>query len=149
MRLFVLHFLTNHGRLFWFWHLIDILANRLAYFIEFTSKFSEILEWNCPYKLFKDWMNLAVEKLSEPNAMTLATASKSGIPSARMVLLKDFSKGTTKDRLKNILNVKSERLFLRIRVYVLHKLRRSESSRIGRKSSSGTCFILGWTSSIC
>jgi len=52
----------------------------------------EILEWNCPYKLFKDWMNLAVEKLSEPNAMTLATASKSGIPSARMVLLKDFSK---------------------------------------------------------
>ena len=64
------------------------------------------MEWNCPYKLFKDWMNLAVEKLSEPNAMTLATASKSGIPSARMVLLKDFSKGITKDRLKNFsLNV--------------------------------------------
>ena len=50
-------------------------------------------------------MNLAVEKLSEPNAMTLATASKSGIPSARMVLLKDFSKGIKKERLKKILQV--------------------------------------------
>lgn len=85
------------------------------------------MEWNCPYTLFKDWMNLAVEKLSEPNAMTLATASKSGIPSARMVLLKDFSKGITKDCLKNILNVYSKSLILRIRVYVLHKLRWPES----------------------
>ena len=149
MRLFVLNFLTNLCRLFWFWHLTNIWAIRLAYFIELTTKFLEILEWNCPYKLFKDWMNLAVEKLSEPNAMTLATASKSGIPSARMVLLKDFSKGITKDRLKNILNVYSERLILRIRVYVLHKLRRPESSRTSRKSSGGTCFILGWTSSLC
>ena len=36
---------------------------------------------------------IATEELEEPNAMTIATATKTGIPSARMVLLKDYSKG--------------------------------------------------------
>ena len=43
-----------------------------------------------PIQLFNDWLNLAEER--EPdlaNAMTLATADGSGLPSARMVLLKD------------------------------------------------------------
>jgi pyridoxamine 5'-phosphate oxidase len=43
-----------------------------------------------PLQLFNDWLNLAEER--EPDlatAMTLATADGAGLPSARMVLLKD------------------------------------------------------------
>src|SRR4030065_2440114 len=44
-----------------------------------------------PIEQFTIWMNEAIElKLLDPNAMTLATASKEGIPSARTVLLKGF-----------------------------------------------------------
>lgn len=46
-----------------------------------------------PIKQFKKWWDEAVEsKIEEVNAMTLATASLSGLPSARIVLLKGFSK---------------------------------------------------------
>jgi pyridoxamine 5'-phosphate oxidase len=42
-----------------------------------------------PYSLFQDWMSQAEEnELNDPNAMSLATATKEGIPSVRMVLLK-------------------------------------------------------------
>ena len=44
-----------------------------------------------PLEQFKKWFEQALEaKLYEPNVMTLATASKNGIPSARIVLLKGF-----------------------------------------------------------
>jgi pyridoxamine 5'-phosphate oxidase len=44
-----------------------------------------------PIKLFKKWFQAAEHAgLAEPNAMTLATATKAGKPSARMVLLKGF-----------------------------------------------------------
>lgn len=44
-----------------------------------------------PFEQFRIWFHQAMEaKLPEPNAMTLATANKKGIPSARMVLLKGF-----------------------------------------------------------
>jgi len=44
-----------------------------------------------PFVQFKNWFGLVLEKkILEPNAMTLATATKSGIPSARVVLLKGF-----------------------------------------------------------
>jgi pyridoxamine 5'-phosphate oxidase len=50
-----------------------------------------IIEKN-PLKLFEIWFNYAIEKkVLEPNAMTLATADKEGKPSARIVLLKDYS----------------------------------------------------------
>ncbi len=43
-----------------------------------------------PYPLFEQWLELAIGAgLKLPNAMTLATASKSGAPAARIVLLKD------------------------------------------------------------
>ena len=43
-----------------------------------------------PYPLFEQWFELAVRSgLKLPNAMTLATASKTGKPAARIVLLKD------------------------------------------------------------
>ncbi len=45
-----------------------------------------------PFKQFKKWFDQALAaQLPEPNAMTLATATLEGKPSARMVLLKDFS----------------------------------------------------------
>ena len=43
-----------------------------------------------PISLFKDWMAEAEKsEPNDPNAMTLATVNSEGIPSARMVLLKD------------------------------------------------------------
>jgi len=43
-----------------------------------------------PIEQFRDWFAQAIEaEVPEPNAMTLATATANGIPSARMVLLKD------------------------------------------------------------
>ncbi|PPS45736.1 pyridoxamine 5'-phosphate oxidase [Chroococcidiopsis sp. TS-821] len=44
-----------------------------------------------PFKQFQTWFDQALAaELPEPNAMTLATATPDGCPSARMVLLKDF-----------------------------------------------------------
>jgi pyridoxamine 5'-phosphate oxidase len=44
-----------------------------------------------PFIQFKFWFDLVLTaNISEPNAMTIATATKNGIPSARMVLLKGF-----------------------------------------------------------
>lgn len=50
-----------------------------------------------PFDLFKKWYEQALEvKIFEPNALTLATADKHGVPSARMLLLKAFgSEGFT------------------------------------------------------
>jgi pyridoxamine 5'-phosphate oxidase len=46
----------------------------------------------CPLPLFAMWLDAAVDALlPEPNAMTLATASAEGAPSARIVLLRGFS----------------------------------------------------------
>lgn len=45
-----------------------------------------------PINQFEQWFNEALAaKLHEPNAMTLATATTSGKPSARIVLLKGFN----------------------------------------------------------
>jgi pyridoxamine 5'-phosphate oxidase len=44
-----------------------------------------------PFIQFKRWFDQALlSQLAEPNAMTLATATTEGKPSARIVLLKDF-----------------------------------------------------------
>ncbi|MFP5260728.1 MAG: pyridoxamine 5'-phosphate oxidase [Blastocatellia bacterium] len=44
-----------------------------------------------PFKQFADWFKQAEEAGSKmPNAMTLATATRDGVPSARVVLLKGF-----------------------------------------------------------
>jgi len=44
-----------------------------------------------PFEIFKIWMDEAIEGgLIEPNAMSLATVSKTGKPSLRYVLLKGF-----------------------------------------------------------
>ncbi len=55
---------------------------------------AELLEQDIdqnPFKQFKKWFQQALDaQLHEPNVMTLATASRSGVPSARIVLLKGF-----------------------------------------------------------
>lgn len=44
-----------------------------------------------PFKQFENWFNQAETAVPIlPNAMTLATATKDGVPSSRVVLLKDF-----------------------------------------------------------
>ncbi len=46
-----------------------------------------------PIDLFKEWFNEAKKtEINDPNALALATVGKNGIPSVRMVLLKDFNK---------------------------------------------------------
>ena len=45
-----------------------------------------------PMQQFKKWFDEAIaDNVAEPNAMTLATATKEGIPSARILLLKDIA----------------------------------------------------------
>jgi pyridoxamine 5'-phosphate oxidase len=45
-----------------------------------------------PMRQFDKWFNEAINyKIHEPNAMTLATSTTDGRPSARIVLLKGFS----------------------------------------------------------
>ena len=45
-----------------------------------------------PIDLFGDWFNEAKKtEINDPNVLALATADKNGIPSVRMVLLKDYN----------------------------------------------------------
>ena len=47
---------------------------------------------NNPIDLFADWFNEAKKtEINDPNALALATTGKNGIPSVRIVLLKDFN----------------------------------------------------------
>ena len=51
------------------------------------------LDLDDPFKLFEKWFDEAKKKeINDPNALALGTATKTGIPSVRMVLLKGFDK---------------------------------------------------------
>ena len=51
------------------------------------------LDLDDPFELFKEWFEVAKNKeINDPNALALGTASKDGVPSVRMVLLKGFDK---------------------------------------------------------
>ena len=51
------------------------------------------LDLEDPFELFEKWFDEAKKKeINDPNALSLGTASKEGIPSVRMVLLKGFDK---------------------------------------------------------
>jgi pyridoxamine 5'-phosphate oxidase len=72
-----------------------VLFRRELFFPLFVSLHAFSLHWKLaesdPIRLFKKWFDAAVRaELKEPNAMTLATATREGKPSARMVLLKGF-----------------------------------------------------------
>ena len=50
------------------------------------------LDLNNPFELFHKWFEEAKKKeINDPNALALGTASKEGVPSVRMVLLKDYN----------------------------------------------------------
>ena len=50
-------------------------------------------EHNNPIKLFEEWFNKAKKtEINDPNALALGTATKQGVPSVRMVLLKGYDK---------------------------------------------------------
>lgn len=54
----------------------------------------ELIIANDPLDTFLEWLELAKkEGVPEPTAMTLATAQKTGVPSARIVLCKGVSQG--------------------------------------------------------
>ncbi|MEM1410512.1 MAG: pyridoxamine 5'-phosphate oxidase [Pseudomonadota bacterium] len=49
-----------------------------------------------PLALFRDWLALAGQhEINDPNAMTLATVDRDGVPDARIVLLKDVGEAFT------------------------------------------------------
>ena len=51
------------------------------------------LDLDAPFELFERWFDEAKKnEINDPNALALGTASKDGIPSVRMVLLKGFDK---------------------------------------------------------
>ena len=51
------------------------------------------LDLDDPFELFEKWYDEAKKKeINDPNALALGTASKEGVPSVRMVLLKGFDK---------------------------------------------------------
>ena len=51
------------------------------------------LDLDDPFELFEEWFEVAKKKeINDPNALALGTASKDGVPSVRMVLLKGFNK---------------------------------------------------------
>ena len=53
---------------------------------------SNLEEHICPFILFEEWFHEATSKeLNDPNAMTLATVDQSGLPNARIVLLKGYT----------------------------------------------------------
>ena len=50
------------------------------------------LDLDNPFELFQNWFDEAKKKeINDPNALALGTASKEGVPSVRMVLLKDYN----------------------------------------------------------
>ena len=51
------------------------------------------LDLDNPFELFESWFEEAKKKeINDPNALALGTASKEGVPSVRMVLLKGYDK---------------------------------------------------------
>ena len=51
------------------------------------------LDLDDPFKLFESWYEEAKKnEINDPNALALGTATKQGVPSVRMVLLKGYDK---------------------------------------------------------
>ena len=68
--------------------MLEISALRRSYSLQSLDESSIAVS---PYEQFKVWFRQAVEgQITEPNAMTLATVSSAGRPTARIVLLKGF-----------------------------------------------------------
>eukprot|EP00127_Corallochytrium_limacisporum_P007454 Clim_evm57s251 gene=Clim_evmTU57s251 len=71
-------------------------SNAQVHEMRTTYNFGVLHKHDCPsnpFQLFEEWFAAARDSddIHEANAMTLATASKEGIPSSRVVLLKKYS----------------------------------------------------------
>ncbi|XP_033104155.1 pyridoxine-5'-phosphate oxidase-like isoform X2 [Anneissia japonica] len=73
---------------------LDVASMRKAYKSEHEAFLESHLTSKDPIQQFDTWFKEACknDKIGEANAMTIATASKEGRPSARMVLLKGYSR---------------------------------------------------------
>ncbi|KYB25431.1 pyridoxine/pyridoxamine 5'-phosphate oxidase [Tribolium castaneum] len=73
---------------------MDISAIRTNYNDRTNLFLEEDIEVKEPFHLFEKWFSIVRNNptVVEPNAMCLSTATKSGIPSARFVLCKGYSK---------------------------------------------------------
>jgi len=76
----------------------DINLYYIDYFVKIMNQKNSLgldncfLDTNDPIELFKTWMNKAKEtEPNDPNALSLATTDSNGLPSVRIVLLKDFN----------------------------------------------------------
>jgi pyridoxamine 5'-phosphate oxidase len=68
--------------------MLDLSAMRQNYKQESLTEHDVSID---PFIQFRNWFTEAIDgQIMEPNAMTLATATSSGRPSARIVLLKSF-----------------------------------------------------------
>ncbi len=66
-------------------------ANKLRREYQAHGELTEISAAKNPFEQFKKWFNETIEAgIDLPDAMTLATATPDGIPSARMVVLRGF-----------------------------------------------------------
>lgn len=92
-----------------------------------------------PYDLFAQWMKDAeATEPSDPNAMTLATATPGGLPSARIVLLKSWNRAGF-DFYTNLESRKSEEIKANPAVALLFYWKsRGRQIRI-----EGTCTLVG------
>jgi pyridoxamine 5'-phosphate oxidase len=91
----------------------------------FQEKLSEAKANPDPVKQFAKWWKQAIKSnLEEANAMTLATASPDGLPSARIVLLKDFKEK---------------------RIYFFYNYNSFKGQQLSEKSKSMSSFFLEGT----
>ena len=97
-----------------------------------------------PFRQFKNWFQQALDtRIHEPNAMTLATADRTGNPSARIVLLKGFNQDDGFVFYTNYRSRKGRQLEENPRaalVFLWHELQRQiriegEVSRLSREAS--------------
>ncbi len=84
------HTLTLSHFLSYFYIMIQISDLRKEYKLQSLHK-KEVAD-NAMEQFDRWWKDALKSEINEPNAMTLATASADGLPSARIVLLKGFHK---------------------------------------------------------
>lgn len=71
---------------------VDISQLRTPYSTSFFTE-DQLVSRTNPFKQFHAWFQLVLEcdQISEPNAVSISTATKDGRPSSRMVLMKSYS----------------------------------------------------------
>lgn len=73
---------------------MDLSAMRKPYLSSRQAFLEDTIETKEPFRLFENWIKEAMDspEILEPNAVCLATATKTGMPSVRYMLCKGFDK---------------------------------------------------------